>query len=294
MTTTTLPPLPPTLVGDRFAALGQALVTLLAGLRAEDWTRPTVAGHWRVRDVAAHLLDVGYRRLACGRDRHQLPPPAVPIRSEADLVRFLDGLNASWVAAAERLSPRLLVELHRELQPALAEHLAALDPWAEALFPVTWAGETTSATWFDVARELTEQWHHQQQIRLAVGAPPLDEPELSRPVFDTFLRALPRRYAETTAAPGTAVAITIQGRERYAWTLHRTLGGWELSPTAVPAPVTRIATDETSAWLGFTKALAPEEARRRAEVTGAEELALPFFATLAIMARREGPSSEPQ
>ena len=66
---------------------------------------------------------------------------------------------------------------------------------------MAWAGESESQSWFDVARELTERWHHQQQIRLAAGAPPLDDPRWSGPVFETFLRALPFRYRDT-AAPG--------------------------------------------------------------------------------------------
>ena len=37
-------------------------------------------------------------------------------------------------------------------------------------FGVAWAGEERSPAWFDVARELTERWHHQAHIRLATGA----------------------------------------------------------------------------------------------------------------------------
>jgi hypothetical protein len=47
--------------------------------------------------------------------------------------------------------------------------LKELDPFAEAIFSVGWAGEEKSLNWFHIAREYTEKWHHQQQIRLAVG-----------------------------------------------------------------------------------------------------------------------------
>jgi hypothetical protein len=64
----------------------------------------------------------------------------------------------------------------------LAAAVAALPPHAEAPFGVAWAGETRSANWLDTGREYTERWHHQMQIRDAVGAPPLLErrPDLGR------------------------------------------------------------------------------------------------------------------
>ena len=49
--------------------------------------------------------------------------------------------------------------------PETIRTLAAFFPSPEA------AGEAVSANWFDVAREFTERWHHQQQIRLAIGGP---------------------------------------------------------------------------------------------------------------------------
>src|SRR4051794_38940021 len=52
-----LSPLPPRYVADLFAPLHGELMTLLRGLAAADWERPTVVGAWRVRDIAAHLLD---------------------------------------------------------------------------------------------------------------------------------------------------------------------------------------------------------------------------------------------
>jgi hypothetical protein len=44
-----------------------------------------------------------------------------------------------------------------------------LDPDAAGL-AAAWAGETDSRNWFDVAREYTEKWHHQQQLRDATTA----------------------------------------------------------------------------------------------------------------------------
>ena len=53
-----------------FAPLHLELIELLRGLGGADWTRPTVAGSWRVRDVVAHLLDVQARDVSMLRDGH--------------------------------------------------------------------------------------------------------------------------------------------------------------------------------------------------------------------------------
>lgn len=108
--------------------LAAELVGLLRGLPLEAWDRPTSAGGWRVRDVAAHLLDGDLRRLSFHRDALPLLLPSEPIRSYRDLVDFLDGLNASWVEASRRLSPRILVELLEWSGRSVCDLLEALDP----------------------------------------------------------------------------------------------------------------------------------------------------------------------
>jgi hypothetical protein len=123
-----------------------------------------------VRDIALHLLDVDIRRLSFARDGGDLPQPGSAIESYSDLVKFLNRLNADWVSAGRRISSRLPIELLGLTGPLVAEHVASLDMQAVARFPVAWAGEQVSLNWFDVGRDYTERWHHQQQIRDAVNA----------------------------------------------------------------------------------------------------------------------------
>ena len=283
-------PLAPTLCGHLFRPLGDELVTLLRELPADAWSLSTVCRGWQVRDIAAHLLDSGLRRLSFGRDALALLPPPRPIAGYGDLVAFLDQLNGDWVTAMRRLSPRILTELMAWLEPQLAEHLASIDPDGTALFSVAWAGEETSAAWFDVARELTERWLHQQQIRLAVGARPLDDAETSAAVFDTLLRAFPHAYASLDAAVGSNVSIAIGGERLLTYTLERANEGWVvLGGTATPPRGRRHASvrlDEQTAWLMLSKGIPPDEARERATVTGDAPLLDPFFGTLAVMAQR--------
>jgi hypothetical protein len=80
-----------------------------------------------------------------------------------------------------------------------------------APYGVSWAGEEKSANWFDTAREFTERWHQQQQIRLAVNKPGILTRELSHPVLDCFLRALPFTYRAVSGRPETYVHIIISG-----------------------------------------------------------------------------------
>jgi hypothetical protein len=109
-----MPLAPPPLVDTRtlFRPVSAGLVALLRQSMPDDWHRPTIAGAWRVRDVVAHLLDTTLRRLSFQRDGLTPPPPSEPITSERDFVAFINGLNASWVAAAQRLSPRVLTDLY--------------------------------------------------------------------------------------------------------------------------------------------------------------------------------------
>src|SRR5688572_28031993 len=82
----------------------------------------------------------------------------------------------------------------------MAEFFATLDPFAPAKWSVSWAGDEESPNWFDIARELTERWHHQQQIRDATGRPALYERYLA-PVLDTFVRAVPFTYRGVEGGP---------------------------------------------------------------------------------------------
>lgn len=282
--TGTLRPLAPTLTADRFPALGRELIALLRSLSDEQWRLPTVASRWDVKDIAAHLLDTACRRLSMGRDGFTPPPPGRSIEGYEDLVGFINDLNAGWVLAFRRLSPRLLTDFLELVETPFGEHVLRIDPWAPALFPVAWAGQEESLAWFDIARELTERWHHQQQIRLAVGAPPLDDPWLSEPVFDTFLRALPHGYRNVSAPAGTALAVRIEGRENYTYTLQAREGGWDLQAGEAQESAARIILAEEPAWLLFTRGLRGEEAKRRARIEGDPALAAQFFEILAVMA----------
>src|ERR671913_1636054 len=102
-------PFTPVYTADLFLPLLTQLLTLLRGLEEHHWDRPTIAGPWRVRDVAAHLLDGDLRKLSGGRDRQVLATR--PLTSFSDIVALINDANASGVAYAARLSPRVMTDL---------------------------------------------------------------------------------------------------------------------------------------------------------------------------------------
>jgi uncharacterized protein (TIGR03083 family) len=259
-----------------------ALLDLLRSLRSEDWTRATIAGSWTVRDVTAHLLDTALRRLSFARDGWL--PPMTPQRAD-DLVTMINSANAQGVQVFGRLSPTVLIRLMETATHDLHAYVASLDPHGRAAFAVSWAGEAESEHWFDVARELTERWHHQAQIRLAVGR--LDElmtPRLYHPVLDCFLRALPFGYRDVPAPDGAHVQIVIGGEAGGEWTIVRSVHGWRPAGRVDPARLAARATIPGEiAWRVFTKGIDRLEAERLSAIDGDRGLAAPLFGLTAIV-----------
>ncbi|HEV8453471.1 MAG TPA: maleylpyruvate isomerase N-terminal domain-containing protein [Gemmatimonadales bacterium] len=268
---------------ERFPGLHQELMSLLRGLDEADWSRPTACALWSVKDIVAHLLDTGLRRLSSGRDGF-MPAPEAGIASYTDLVAYLNRLNAEWVGATRRLSPRVLMELMDVTAPQVHAFFGSLDPHARALFGVAWAGEESSPVWFDIGREYTERWLHQQQIREAVAAPGLLGREWLYPALDIFMRALPHTYRAVPAEPGQSIHFAIRGEAGGNWTLRRQSQGWSLFTGRDDHPATRVSLDQETAWKIFSKGLSPEGARRSVRIEGDSRLGEPVFGALAVMA----------
>lgn len=273
----------PVLLLDRFVRLHTELMTLLRGLRPSDWSRPTACALWSVKDIVAHLLDTSIRRLSFGRDAMPSTPDT-PISSYADLVRYLNRLNAEWVTASRRLSPQLLIDLLDFTAGQVHVFFRSLDPHTPAVFPVSWAGDDVSPNWFDIGREYTERWLHQQQIREAVGAPGLTGREWLHPTLDVFVRALPFTYRQVEASAGRSVRFEILGDAGGVWTLVRGATGWELFTGSGSDPDAVVTLDQEAAWKLFSKGLDPGAARKRVHIEGERFLGEPVLGSLAVMA----------
>jgi uncharacterized protein (TIGR03083 family) len=267
------------IIVDRFSPLRLQLLALLADLGEDDWTRPTAAPRWFVKDIAAHLLGGDVSILSGKRDGFR---PAQNSQSHEQLIELVDRLNAEWVLAARRMSPSLLRELLAFTGPEVEACFASLDPLAMG-GAVSWAGSDPAPVWFDLAREFTERWHHQQQIRDATARPPLYDPYFLSPVLDTFVRALPYAFRNAMAPAGTSVRFEISGEAGGVWFLQRAEQGWDLLRDSTAVPAANVALPQDTAWRLFTKGIDREKARSLALISGAPELAAPIFATTAII-----------
>jgi uncharacterized protein (TIGR03083 family) len=272
--------LPPIQTAHLFPVIERRLLELLESLEPQEWEAQTIAPKWRVKDVAAHLLDTQLRKLSLVRDGYMRKAPA--IASEGDLVAFIDQLNAEGVAVYGRLSPAVLISMMDFASRASAEFHLALDPFAPAAFPVSWAGESRSLNWFDTAREFTERWHHQQQIRMAVNRPGIMTPELYHPVLDCFMRALPYCYRNLHAAPGTTLQFDISGECGGSWWLLYE-NSWTLAAHPAGNPISKTTLPPEIAWRVFTKGIDQASAETQIRVEGNYELGSHILRMRAIV-----------
>jgi len=277
----------PVLVLDRFPELRERLVALLQGLTDEQWATPTVCAGWTVHDVALHLLGVNVSNVSRRRDGFvgnlaAFVPPGGDLADERTLAATLNAWNETWVLAMRRISPRMLPELLDATGRQLEAHLGTLDPFATGA-PVSWAGPEPAPVWIDVAREYTEQWTHQAQIRDAVGAPLLDEPRLFAPVLAAFMHALPHTLRDLDRPPGTTLRVEVTGLAGGKWTAAREGEGWRFADPADAGP-NRVIVDQDTAWRLVTKGLAPEAARARVAIAGDRELGEAVLQMVAIIA----------
>jgi uncharacterized protein (TIGR03083 family) len=219
---------PPVDLRSRFAPQRDGLLALLASLDAADWQRPTACTGWSVADLAAHVLgDVVGR--ASG---HAAPAGPRPAAGEP-LPVFIDRINEEWVAAWRRADPRLVVSCLRAVGPDHDAVWMRQDLFDDSV-GVSWAGIDPAPLWFDAARDLTEYWVHERQIRDAVGRP-VHDPAALATVLDVFVRGLPYTLARSEPlgvtgfrlvadVPGASWALSSEPDGRWRVTDHPSLG----------------------------------------------------------------------
>ena len=284
--------LPPIDAVPLFPEERAALLDVLSSLTPEDWSRETSCPGWSLKDIVAHILRDDLGRLSGGRDRYQGRrfEPSGERPFEAELLDFINAQNELWVDAARRLSPAVLIDLLRWSAGETQRYFESLDPDAKANIGVSWAGEAGSANWFDLARELTERWMHQQQIREAAGIPPLYEPRIFVPVLDTFVRALSHTFRDVAADEGTHVSVVIlapvPGPDPWSldYSLVRRGDAWDLLQPIDAEADASVSMDGDTAWRVFTKGIAKPEAIALSSLDGDEGLAEKVFDTVSIIA----------
>jgi len=265
-----------------FPVIDQLLIKLLDSLNDEDWNKKTLAKKWTVKDVAAHLLDVTMRDISIYRDDYLLQPHN-DLSSYKKLVDHLNELNAVWVSAFKRVSPLQIIEMLKSTTELQYKELCKLDPLKPAIFSVAWAGESRSTNEFHIAREYTEKFHHQLQIREAVGkSEEIITPELFTPFIHTLLMGLPHVYRQVEAPKGTEINIRI--KPFGLWKLVKEDHGWILLEGISGRSEATIDMDADTAWKLFTKGISPEEALQQVSIEGDKSLGATALTMVSVMA----------
>jgi uncharacterized protein (TIGR03083 family) len=232
---------------------------LVADLADAEWRRATVCPGWSVADLVAHVIGDDLGRLSRTHDGAAGPP----WRPGEDLPAYLDRINDEWVVAFRRLSPAVLVSL---LGAGGVEILALWDERIavdDATGAVSWAGLEEGVGWMDHARDTTEYWIHEQQLREAVGRPHHDPDEVGA-VVDVLARGLPHALAEVDAPEGAQVAVVADDLG-LAWRIDRRDGRWwfggrspatdvaDPSPPAGAAPLATVTGAGDAYWRRWSR-----------------------------------------
>lgn len=270
----------PVIVATLFPEIHGEIVALLKSLSANDWQKSTVCSNWSVKDVALHLLGGEIGNLSRRRDGNV---SKASINNWNELVTFINDWNQSWVSAADRISPRLLIDLFELVGSQMCEYFQGLDPFSMG-GAVSWVGSEPAPVWLDLAREYTERWHHQQHIRDAVGKPGLKQPKYFSPVLESFIRALPRTYHETIADENTSVTVTITGQSGGRWSILRKDMDWNLYSGAPAEPNAEVIIDQEIAWRLFTRGISQNLAREQAIIKGNQTLGPKVLEMVSIIA----------
>jgi hypothetical protein len=236
---------------DLFPLINKELINLLKTISDDEFNQATQFPSWKVKDICAHLLDTSIRRLSSGRD-HYRSIESTAINSYSDLIEHVTNLADRWALAFTNVSPKILIELISKYQNELYEYFKKIKLFEYSSVSVSWAGEEKSFNWFDIAREYTERWHHQMQIREALGKKPLYERKLYFPVLDTFMKALPYHYRDWKQDKGYLLCVDITGNAGGKWYLE-----WneaiELKKSTAVNPNTVVNIEQSNAWKIFTR-----------------------------------------
>jgi uncharacterized protein (TIGR03083 family) len=266
----------PLLAAERSELLG-----LLHMLGDDEWSAGTVCTGWSVHDVALHLL---------GNDLGRLGQPSAAALAGAEtfeeLAATIEQSNEAWVATARAMIPATLVpDLLALTGGKLDVALATVDLQAPGV-AVRWTGSGPTPCWLDLAREYTERWLHQAQIREAVGRQPLQHRRWLHPVIDTFVRALPQAYDDVAAQVGTSVAFVVTGDAGGRWWLRRGPDRWHLEPAPERPADATVELPADAAWRFMARLGDVDAARASAVITGSRALGEPALSAVAVMTSR--------
>ena len=259
----------PLLPGER-----EDLLRLLTVLEQHDWSRASAVPGWSVKDLALHLLDGELGVLSRNRDGDT--SGLIDAASHEALVKGLAAKNQRWIDGSQHLSPRVITDLLRWSGEQVSAYFSSVEPGASG--HVSWASDESVPVWLDIAREFTERWVHQMQIRDALGTVDDYAAKYLSTVLRVFVWAFPHQY-HPVAEPGTEVGIDLESGGE--WSL-RCQGDrvWTLETPAATTPAAWARLGDDVAWRVLTGA--PYE-RRHLEIDGPPDLVEPLLQVRAVI-----------
>ncbi len=232
---------------QEFAGQRANLIAFLRDVPPVGWQKSTACEGWTVADIAAHIVGDMAGRISSSRDA---ATGSRPLPGES-LARFIDRSNAEWVVAMRRLSPAVILEMMEALGPEHDQLWIDREPLDPSL-GVSWAGVDPAPVWLDAARDVTEYWIHETQIREALGDSGVAEPGLAT-VLDVLARGLPHALAGVVEADSLTIEVPDVG---LVWGLERSDIGWRFSDSAtVVGP--RLEYDSGFLWRRWTRQAGP-------------------------------------
>jgi hypothetical protein len=135
-----------------------------------------------------------------------------------------------------------------------------------------------------IAREYTEKFLHQQQIRDAVGNPGLLTTDWYPSFLDVCFLALPHTLRETNAEPGTKIKVIVTGDGGGEWAAECNDARRLISSASTDVFTTTVTLTGTDAWKLFSKSMRPVDVIERVSIQGDRQLGDKVLSMVSFMA----------
>ena len=155
-------------------------------------------------------------------------------------------------------------------------------PWLLPGSSETWWRPDTAPVWLDCARDFTEYWVHQQQVREATGRPGASDAKVVHAVLDTFLRAMPYTLGGQDRPVGATLTVDVVGVGGGRWSWQRECDRWWPSDHE-GASTTSIVVEADVLWRLCVRMIEPEEAQEQVCVSGERDLAAAALQMVSII-----------
>lgn len=268
-----------------FKAIALDIIGLLKSVPPAKWNGKTCYPNWRVKDIIAHMLQTAMYRLSKQRDSYKLDSKG-GTPEYTQLSGWIEDANERWVSCYTEVSPEVLLPMFEETELQLAELMEAQDLETPPFYKVAWADESIQFNWMDVAREYTERWHHQMQVREALGLPLLYDKKYFVPLLDILALSLPKWLSAYKPAVPADIVFTLSGELHYTIVLQRQAEGWTLTARGANRIAGHLQLSAEVFWKLLMRSISPEQAKADIQLEGDSKILDYFLNARAVMSTK--------